>query len=172
MKNNILLLPGDGVGPEVMSEAVKLIDCFNSHKLTNINYEYSDIGSIALDNYNAPLPEITLTKIIALLNSLRAGKSLKDEKAKVDLKAYFTRLNGSERVALYAFLTGLDKIMGSEEGGEGDKAPVPKQDPYKIKMKKDTVKADKKPPAGEGSPIVVGESANKSKEKSILWRNK
>ncbi len=118
------------------------------------------------------LPEITLTKIIALLNSLRAGKSLKDEKAKVDLKAYFTRLNGSERVALYAFLTGLDKIMGSEEGGEGDKAPVPKQDPYKIKMKKDTVKADKKPPAGEGSPIVVGESANKSKEKSILWRNK
>ena len=28
-KNNILLLPGDGVGPEIMAEAVKLIDYFN-----------------------------------------------------------------------------------------------------------------------------------------------
>tara|TARA_B100000029_G_scaffold505762_1_gene587047 strand:+ start:11098 stop:12180 length:1083 start_codon:yes stop_codon:yes gene_type:complete len=64
MKNNILLLPGDGVGPEIMTEAVKLINCLNMHKLTDISYEYSDIGSIALDNYNAPLPEITLTKAL------------------------------------------------------------------------------------------------------------
>ena len=37
-RNNILLLPGDGVGPEIMSEAIKLIDYFNEVKLLNINF--------------------------------------------------------------------------------------------------------------------------------------
>ncbi len=59
-KSNILLLPGDGVGPEIMSEVVKLIDYFNKEELLNINYNYADIGSIALDNYGKPLPENTL----------------------------------------------------------------------------------------------------------------
>jgi citrate synthase len=57
------------------------------------------------------LPEITIDSIINILNSLRSGKSLKDQQAKKDLKAYFTRLNGAERIALQAFLTGLDKIL-------------------------------------------------------------
>ncbi|MEC9206191.1 MAG: 3-isopropylmalate dehydrogenase [Pseudomonadota bacterium] len=61
-KNNVLLLPGDGVGPEIMSEAVKLIDYFNEEKLLNINYDYADIGSIALDNHGTPFPDITLEK--------------------------------------------------------------------------------------------------------------
>ena len=37
-ENNILLLPGDGVGPEIMSEVVKFIDYFNQEGLLNINY--------------------------------------------------------------------------------------------------------------------------------------
>lgn len=119
------------------------------------------------------LPEITLDKIINLLNSLRSGRSLKDMQAKKDLKAYFTRLNGSERVALYAFLTGLDKIMAATEGEEvGDESPTPSKDPYKISMKKDAPKTSKKPAAGTESPIVVGESANKSREKKILRSNR
>ena len=28
-KTNVLLLPGDGVGPEIMQEAIKIIDIFN-----------------------------------------------------------------------------------------------------------------------------------------------
>ena len=61
-RNNILLLPGDGVGPEIMSEAIKLIDYFNEAKLLNINYDYSDIGGVALDNYGIPFPKTTLEK--------------------------------------------------------------------------------------------------------------
>ena len=35
-KNNILLLPGDGVGPEIMSEAIKILDLFNSMKIIDL----------------------------------------------------------------------------------------------------------------------------------------
>ncbi|OUU74881.1 MAG: hypothetical protein CBC29_07075 [Methylococcaceae bacterium TMED69] len=119
------------------------------------------------------LPEITLDKIVNLLNSLRSGRSLKDNQAKKDLKAYFTRLNGSERVALFAFLTGLDKIMAANDGDQvGDDASTPSKDPYKISMKKDAPKVSKKPAAGSDSPIVVGESANKSREKKIIRSNR
>ncbi len=61
-KNKILLLPGDGVGPEIMIEAVKIIDYFNEKKLLNVDYDYADIGAIALDNHKVPLPDETLKK--------------------------------------------------------------------------------------------------------------
>ena len=61
-KNNILLLPGDGVGPEIMSEAIKILDLFNSMKIIDLNYEYSDIGGIAIDNSGSPLTKQTLEK--------------------------------------------------------------------------------------------------------------
>ena len=36
MANNILLLAGDGVGPEVMAEVKKIIDWLNKNKKTDI----------------------------------------------------------------------------------------------------------------------------------------
>jgi len=118
------------------------------------------------------LPEINLTRIIDKLNSLRAGKSLKDKEIKTGLNDYFTKLNGNERIALYAFLTGLEKIMGSEEAAaDGGATPSPAKAPYKIQMKKTSPKIDKSPPAGEDSPIVVGEKANKHFEKKKLMEN-
>ena len=59
---NILILPGDGVGPEIMKEAVKIIDTLNSSKICNIEYESADIGGVALDNHSTPLPDDTLQK--------------------------------------------------------------------------------------------------------------
>ena len=35
-KKNILIFPGDEVGPEITNEAIKVIDYFNESKLTNI----------------------------------------------------------------------------------------------------------------------------------------
>ena len=43
-KINVLLLPGDGVGPEVMQEAIKVINIFNDNNLSEISYDYADIG--------------------------------------------------------------------------------------------------------------------------------
>lgn len=116
------------------------------------------------------LPEINLARIISKIDSIRAGKSLKNKDIKKELNDYYTRLNGNERIALYAFLSGLDKIMGGEF--QGEELPTPKVDPYQIKMKKKSVDPKKEKPTGaEDSPIIVGESANKSRERLIVSRN-
>lgn len=52
---NILVLNGDGIGPEVCAEAVKIIEFFNSRE-RRFNVSYADIGGIAIDNYNDPFP--------------------------------------------------------------------------------------------------------------------
>ena len=61
-KTNVLLLPGDGVGPEIMQEAIKIIDIFNSKNMSEIVYDYADIGGIAIDNHGNPYPEQTAQK--------------------------------------------------------------------------------------------------------------
>ena len=120
------------------------------------------------------LPEITITTVVDLIGSIRAGQSLKEKQVLQDLKVYFDRLNGNERVALYAFLTGLSKVMANVEDKDlaGSEVETPKSEPFKIKMKKDSPPKDFKPAKGEESPIVVGESADKSRELSIMRRLK
>jgi 3-isopropylmalate dehydrogenase len=65
MKLNIAALPGDGIGPEVVSEALKVIQAiaekFN-HEVT-IN-EYA-IGGNAVDDFGSPLPEATIAGCLA-----------------------------------------------------------------------------------------------------------
>lgn len=119
------------------------------------------------------LPEITVTTIIDLIGAIRAGQSLKEKEVLASLKGYFDRLNGNERVALYAFLTGISKVMTNIDTPEadGDQVETPKSEPFKINMKKETPKKDDAPAKGEESPIVVGEAANKKREKSILRGN-
>ena len=62
MKNNIMILPGDGIGPEIMNEAIKILDFISLKYNLEIIYEYGDIGGIAIDKYGIPLEDDTLEK--------------------------------------------------------------------------------------------------------------
>ena len=62
---NVLLLPGDGVGPEIMHEATRVIETLNDYGLCNISHDYADIGGIAIDNFGTPFPEETSKKCLA-----------------------------------------------------------------------------------------------------------
>jgi 3-isopropylmalate dehydrogenase len=53
-KQNVVIFPGDEIGPEITTEAIKIIDYFNESKLTNISYDFADIGGAALDKHNTP----------------------------------------------------------------------------------------------------------------------
>lgn len=57
----VLILPGDGVGPEVMQEAVKVLDFLKSHCNLNIEINNALIGGVAYDKTQKPLPDETLT---------------------------------------------------------------------------------------------------------------
>ncbi len=56
----IAVLAGDGIGPEVMKEAIKVLDGAQEKFSFELSYEYADVGGIAIDNYGEALPETTL----------------------------------------------------------------------------------------------------------------
>ena len=60
MKLNIAVLPGDGIGPEVTNQAVKALKAIASEFNHNFKFTYADVGAIAIDKHNDPLPEKTL----------------------------------------------------------------------------------------------------------------
>ncbi|MDX2316295.1 MAG: 3-isopropylmalate dehydrogenase [Gammaproteobacteria bacterium] len=60
MSHKILILPGDGVGPEIVTEAVKLLDALKQAGDLAVELEHADVGGIALDRHGFPLPEQTL----------------------------------------------------------------------------------------------------------------
>jgi len=60
MKLKIVLLPGDGIGPEVVAQAVKVIQSVTEKFNLTLSLEQHLIGGAALDKFGVPLPEETL----------------------------------------------------------------------------------------------------------------
>lgn len=56
----IAVLPGDGIGPEVMDEAIKVLDAAQKKFGFELAYEFADVGGAAIDNQGEALPESTL----------------------------------------------------------------------------------------------------------------
>ncbi|QCI20746.1 3-isopropylmalate dehydrogenase (plasmid) [Buchnera aphidicola (Brachycaudus cardui)] len=56
----IAVLPGDGIGPEVMKEAYKILNVLKNHFLLPIETKEFNIGGIAIDREGVALPKNTL----------------------------------------------------------------------------------------------------------------
>lgn len=56
----IAVLPGDGIGPEVMKIAVKVLNKISEKYKVSFNLTTADAGGIAIDNHGTPLPESTI----------------------------------------------------------------------------------------------------------------
>ena len=56
----IAVLPGDGIGPEVMAEAIKVLDAAQQRFGFSLQYTYADVGGIAIDRHGEALPKATL----------------------------------------------------------------------------------------------------------------
>lgn len=59
MKFKITVLPGDGVGPEVISEALKVMDAAGARHGHEFDIAYGKIGGIAIDEFGTALPDET-----------------------------------------------------------------------------------------------------------------
>jgi len=59
--SKIAVLPGDGIGPEVMEQAVKILDAASRIYGFNLEYEFADVGGAAIDNHGNALPASTLS---------------------------------------------------------------------------------------------------------------
>ena len=60
MKKQITLLPGDGIGPEVVTEAVRVLDKVGNVFGHEFTYQTAAIGGTAVDQFEDPLPQQTL----------------------------------------------------------------------------------------------------------------
>ena len=62
MSKQILILPGDGIGPEIMAEAVKVLEVANSKFNLGFELSFDDLGGAAYDRYGVPLADETLER--------------------------------------------------------------------------------------------------------------
>lgn len=62
MNKKIAVIPGDGIGVEVVKEAIKVLDAVGEKFGHTFSYEYLLAGGCAIDATGKPLPEETLEK--------------------------------------------------------------------------------------------------------------
>src|SRR5437762_2662276 len=58
--HRIAVLPGDGIGPEVTAEAVKVLRTVGRHAGASLEFEHALVGGCAIDATGSPLPPASL----------------------------------------------------------------------------------------------------------------
>lgn len=62
MTQEVLILPGDGIGPEITAEAVKVLEALKQKDNLDITMTHDLVGGAAYDAHGVPLAEETLEK--------------------------------------------------------------------------------------------------------------
>ena len=86
MQANIVVLPGDGIGPEITVAAVEVLKTIAARFGHDFTFSEHDIGGIAIDKHGEPLPAVTLeacSKADAVLLGAVGGPKWSDPNAKV-----------------------------------------------------------------------------------------
>ena len=87
MEMNIALLPGDGIGPEVIDQAVKVVKAVGQKFNHNITFTEAIVGATAIDKVGNPYPDAThdicVQSDAVLFGAIGDPKYDNDPKAKV-----------------------------------------------------------------------------------------
>jgi 3-isopropylmalate dehydrogenase len=105
MKATIVLLPGDGIGPEVVREGREVLAAVAARAGHELSFESHPIGGIALDQHRDPLPPATLeacARADAILLGAVGGPKWDDPRAKQRPEQGLLGLR--KRLGLYANL--------------------------------------------------------------------
>ena len=110
MTKNVLILPGDGIGPEIVAEAVKVLEALNRDGL-GVELEQGLVGGAAYDATGTPLPDETLARARAadaiLLGAVGGPKweplerALRPEKGLLGLRAGLELFSNLRPAVLY-----------------------------------------------------------------------
>ncbi len=61
----VLVLPGDGIGPEIMREVLRIVHFFDRRRIASFDISEDLVGGAAYDAHGTPLTEATLQKALA-----------------------------------------------------------------------------------------------------------
>lgn len=62
MRKNITVIPGDGIGPEVVQAAIEVLDTVAKRFGHQFDYTYAKLGGVAIDECQTPLPDETVQR--------------------------------------------------------------------------------------------------------------
>jgi len=139
MTKKIAVLPGDGIGPEVVAEAVKVLTRLTGDFGLKIELETASVGGAAYDRHGHPLPDSTL-KLARQADAVLLGavggprydtlaRELRPEKALLGLRAELKLFANLRPAILYPQLasastlkpevvSGLDLLIVRELTGD------------------------------------------------------
>ena len=60
----LMIMPGDGIGPEVMKETLRLVDWLAKNKNLNFETTEKDVGGKSFDLYGTPLTDEALSDAV------------------------------------------------------------------------------------------------------------
>ncbi len=104
MTKNITVIFGDGIGPEVTNQSLKVLDAIAEHFHHQFNYNYCLMGADAMDKRGNPLPDETITSCLntdaVLFGAIGHPKYDNDPSAKVRPEQGLLKLRKS--LQLYA----------------------------------------------------------------------
>ena len=90
MKFKIALLSGDGIGPEVTEESLKILDGISKKYGHEFEFDYQDVGGISIDKHGTAITEEALSKCMesqAVLFGSVGGPKWDDPNS--DVKPYY-----------------------------------------------------------------------------------
>jgi 3-isopropylmalate dehydrogenase len=104
MKKNITVIPGDGIGPEVTAQSIKVLNAVAAKFDHEFNYTYCLMGADAIDKTGNPLPDETIESCLnsdaVLFGAIGHPKYDNDPAAKVRPEQGLLKLRKS--LQLYA----------------------------------------------------------------------
>jgi 3-isopropylmalate dehydrogenase len=119
MTKKIAVMPGDGIGPEIVAEAVKVLDKLRTEGL-DISLDYGLVGGAAYDETGTPLPDDTLALAKAadaiLLGAVGGYKwesldiSVRPEKGLLGLRSELNLFANLRPAILYPQLAGASTL--------------------------------------------------------------
>jgi len=120
MTKKILILPGDGIGQEIVAEAVKVLDWLRAEAGLDVELEQALVGGSAYDATGTPLPEETLNLAKAadavLLGAVGGTKwesldiSVRPEKGLLGLRSGLGLFGNLRPALLYPQLVGASTL--------------------------------------------------------------
>ena len=60
MKHKIAVIKGDGIGPEVIGEAIKLLNVISKKTTIQFDFRYLDMGGVSIDKFGVPVTAETI----------------------------------------------------------------------------------------------------------------
>ncbi|MFO7857396.1 MAG: 3-isopropylmalate dehydrogenase [Ectothiorhodospiraceae bacterium] len=120
MTHRLLMLPGDGIGPDIVAEAVKVLDALRAHHGLDVSVEHGLIGGAAVDAQSVPLPDETLDQARAsdavLLGAVGGPaydgleRSLRPERGLLAIRSHLGLFGNLRPAILYPQLAGASAL--------------------------------------------------------------